>query len=167
MLFLIERRTLLKWGKQMQDFDTSEAQNDDRVEITDLDPQTEGSGTSLSIVLLRFARKIPFLANTRAKNTALSLLICGFALLFLVQPDLSSSQASRTRVSATSSSLLVQSPSFIVEGSSAKEVIWIKISNGVEIVRQAPAGIIVWHHCKLLNWHVPPKYQRPIVVICT
>ncbi len=150
----------------MQDFDTIDVLNDDEVEITDLDQHSESSSTSPSLVLLKFVRKIPFLANTRAKNTALSLLICGFALLFLVQPDLTSSRVSRTRVSATSSSLLVQSPSFIVEGSSARQVIWIKISNGVQIVRQAPAGVIVWHGCKLLNWHVPPKYQRPIVVIC-
>ncbi len=150
----------------MQDFDTIDVLNDDEVEITDLDQHSESSSTSPSLVLLKFVRKIPFLANTRAKNTALSLLICGFALLFLVQPDLTSSQASRIRVPATSSSLLVQSPSFIVEGSSPEQVIWIKISNGVETVRQAPAGVIVWHHCKLLNLHVPPKYQRPIVVIC-
>ena len=157
---------LLKWGEQMQDFDTIDVLDDDGVEITDLDQHSESSSTSPSLVLLKFVRKIPFLANTRAKNTALSLLICGFALLFLVQPDLTSSQASSIRMPATSSSLLVESPSFIVKGSSAKVVIWIKISNGVEIVRQAPAGIIIWHHCKFLNWHIPSKYSRPIVVIC-
>jgi hypothetical protein len=151
----------------MPNFDTSNILDDDKVEITDLDPQNDDSSTSLSIVLLRVARKIPFLANTRTKNTALSLLMCGFALLFLVQPDLTSGQASGTRAAAQSSSLLVQSPSFIVEGSSTKEVIWIKYSNGIEIVRQAPIGIIVWQHCKLRNWHVPRKYPRPIVVFCT
>ena len=150
----------------MQDFDISDVLDDDGVEITDLDSVSESSSSSLSLVLLKFVRKIPFLVNTRAKNTALSLLLCGFALLFLLQPDLTSSQASRTRVPATTSSLLVESPSFIVDGSSPREVTWIKISNGVEIVRQAPAGVIVWHHCKLLMWHVPRKYSRPTVVIC-
>ena len=150
----------------MQDFDTSKILEDDKVEITDLDPHNDGSSISPSLVLLRFARKIPFLANTRTKNTALALLICGIALLFLVQPDLTSIQALRTQVPAQSSSLLVQSPMFIVAGSSIKQVTWIKISNGVEIVQQAPVGIVVWHHCKLLNWHIPRKYQRPIIFIC-
>jgi hypothetical protein len=147
----------------VQDFDTSDVLDDDEVEISDLDSVSERSSSSL---LLKFVRKIPFLVNTRAKNTALSLLLCGIALLFLLQPDLTSSQASRTRVQATTSSLLLASPAFIVDGSSPREVTWIKISNGVAIVRQAPAGVIVWHHCKLLMWHVPRKYSRPTVVIC-
>src|SRR5437667_10131132 len=133
----------------MEDFNLSNIQDDDKVEIIDLDPQNDGSSTSPSLVLLRFVRRIPFLANTRTKNTALSLLICGFALLFLVQPDLTSSQASSIRMSATSSSLLVQSPSFIVKGSSAKEVTWIKISNGIIIEIQASPGTIVWHGAKV------------------
>jgi hypothetical protein len=147
----------------MQYFDTSDVLDDDEVEISDLDSVSERSSSSL---LLKFVRKIPFLVNTRAKNTALSLLLCGIALLFLLQADLTSSQASRTRVPATTSSLLVESPAFIVDGSSPREVTWIKISNGVEIVRQAPAGVIIWHHCKLLMWHIPRKYSRPTVVIC-
>jgi hypothetical protein len=147
----------------MQYFDTSDVLDDDEVEISDLDSVSERSSSSL---LLKFVRKIPFLVNTRAKNTALSLLLCGIALLFLLQPDLTSSQASRTRVPATTSSLLVESPAFIVDGSSPREVTWIKIANGVEIVRQAPAGVIIWHHCKLLMWHIPRKYSRPTVVIC-
>ncbi len=150
----------------MEDFGISDIQDDDKVEITDLDPQNDDSSTSPSLVLLRFVRRIPFLANTRTKNTALALLICGFALLFLVQPDLTSIQALRTQIPAQSSSLLVRSPMFIVAGSSVKQVTWIKISNGVEIVQQAPVGIVVWHHCKLLNWHIPRKYQRPIIFIC-
>ena len=150
----------------MEDFNLSNIQDDDKVEIIDLDPQNDGSSTSPSLVLLRFVRRIPFLANTRTKNTALALLICGFALLFLVQPDLTSIQALRAQVPAQSSSLLVQSPMFNVAGSSVKQVTWIKISNGVETVRQAPVGIIVWHHCKLLHWHGPRKYQRPIVFFC-
>ncbi len=151
----------------MQDFDIGDIPDDDKVEITDLDPQHDGSSTSLPIVLLRFVRTLPFLANRRVKNTTLSLLICGFALLFLVQPDLPSRQASRTQVVAQSSSLLVRSPVFIIEGSSTKEVIWIKISNGVELVRQAPVGITVWQHCKLLNWHILRKYLQQRVFICT
>ena len=150
----------------MSDFDFSNIQDEDQVEITDLEPQDDGSSASLSLVLLKLARKIPLISNTRARSTTLALLICVFVLLFLVQPDLPSNQALRTRVPTQSSSLPGQSPLFIVDGSSVKQVIWIKISNGVEIVRQAPAGVIVWHHCKFLNWHVPRKYQRPLIFIC-
>ena len=150
----------------MSDFDFSNIQDEDQVEITDLEPQDDGSSASLSIVLLKLARKAPLFPNTRARSTTLALLICVFVLLFLVQPDLPTIQALRTGVPVQSSSLPGQSPLFIVDGSSVKQVIWIKISNGVEIVRQAPAGVIVWHHCKLLNWHVPRKYQRPIIFIC-
>lgn len=151
----------------MPNFDTSDILDDDQFEITDLDPQHDSTSTSLPIVLLRFVRTLPFLANRRAKNTTLSLLICGFALLFMVQPDLPSGQASRTRIAAQSSSLLVQSPVFIIEGSSTKEVTWIKISNGVELVRQAPVGVTVWQHCKMLNWHMLRKYLQQRVFICT
>lgn len=151
----------------MQDIDTSDLLDDDKVEITDLDPQNDGTSASLPIVLLWFVRTLPFLANRRAKNTTLSLLICGFALLFLVQPDFTSGQASRTRVTTQSSSLLVQSPVFIVQGSPAREVTWIKISNGVELVRHAPVGIIVWQHCKLLNNRLLRKYLQQRIFICT
>ena len=152
----------------MSDFDTSNIADEDQVEITDLDPQDEddGSSASLSFVLLKHARKAPLFANTRARSTTLALLICVFVLLFLVQPDLPSIQALRTRAPAQSSSLPGQSPLFIIGGSPVKQVTWIKISNGFEIVRQAPAGVIVWYHCKLLNWHVSRKYQLPKMFIC-
>ncbi len=150
----------------MSDFDISDIEDEDQIEITDLDSGADGSGTSLSLALLEYARNIPFLANTRTKNSALALVICVFVLLVLVQPDLTSSQALGTGVSAQSSSLFVRSPMFIVAGSSLRQITWIKIANGVEIVRQAPPGIIVWRGCKLLNWHVPRKYQRPIIFIC-
>jgi len=71
----------------MPDFDTSNIQDDDRVEIADLDLQNDGSSTSLSIVLLRFIRKIPLFANTRTRSTALALLTCVLMLLFLTYPD--------------------------------------------------------------------------------
>ena len=150
----------------MPDFDIGNIQDEDQVEITDLDPQNDGFSGSLSLVLLKLARKTP-LANTRARSTMLACLACLIMLLFLVQPDLTAIQALRTLVPAQSSSQLVRSPMLIVAGSSVKQVTWIKISNGVEIVRQAPVGIIIWHHCKMLHWHIPRKYPRPIVVICT
>jgi len=150
----------------MSDFDISNIQDEGQVEITDLDPQVDGSSASVAIALLEFARKIPFLRNIRTKNTTMALLICVFVLLFMVQPDVSSIQALRTQVPAQSSYLLVQSPLLIVTGSQVKQVTWIKIINGVAIVRQAPPGIIVWHHCKLLIRRFPRKYQRPTIFIC-
>jgi hypothetical protein len=150
----------------MSDFDISNIQNENQVEITDLDPQDDDSISSLSLVLLRLARKTPLFADTRARSTLLAWLACVIMLLFLVQPDLTSIQALRTQVPAQSSSLLVRSPMFIIAGSSAKQVTWIRISNGKIIVHQAPVGIIIWHHCQLLNWHVPQKYQRPIIFVC-
>src|SRR5260370_24729970 len=96
----------------MPDFDTSNIQDDDRVEITDLDLQNDGSSTSLSIVLLRFIRKIPLFANTSARSTALALLTCVLMLLFLVQPGLPHipRQASSTSALATSYAVHVHSP---------------------------------------------------------
>ena len=151
----------------MPDVDLSNIQDEDRVVITDLDPQDDGSSASLSLVLLKIARKIPLFANTQSRSTTLALLTCVLVMLFLVQPDLTSVQTLRTQIPAQSSSLLVRSSMFIIAGSSVKQATWIKISNGVEIIQQAPVGVIVWHHCKLRHWHVPPKYQRPIIYICS
>ncbi len=130
------------------------------VEITDLDPQNDGSSTSPSLVLLRFVRKLPFLANTRTKNTALALLICGFVLLFLVQPGLPDipRQAPRTSALSTSYAVDVHSPLSIIGTLSANNVTWIRITNGKLIVIQASPGTIVWHHCKVQRWFIPPKY---------
>ncbi len=153
----------------MPDFDTSNIQDDDRVEITDLDLQNDGSSTSLSIVLLRFIRKIPLFPNTRTRSTALALLTCVLMLLFLVQPGLPDipRQASSTSALATSYAVDVQSRlSIIGTTPSANKVTWIKISNGIIIEIQASPGTIVWQHCKRLNWHVPTKYPRPRVFIC-
>ena len=60
----------------MSDFDISNIQEEDYVEITDLDLQNDGTSTSFSLVLLRFVRKIPLFANTRARSTTLALLAC-------------------------------------------------------------------------------------------
>ena len=150
----------------MQNFDTSDLLDEDEIEITDLDSPGESSSIPLSVVLLRFVRRIPFLANTHTKNTALALMMCAIVMLFMVQPDVPSTRTSGMPVAFQSSSLLLASPASIVKGSTPKQVIWIKFYNGVQIVRQAPAGVVIWHGCKLLNWHVPPKYTRPMVVIC-
>ena len=152
----------------MPDFDTSNTQDDDRVEITDLDLQNDGSGTSLSIVLLRFIRKIPLVANTSARSTALALLTCVLMLLFLVQPGLPDipRQASSTSALARFNFTPVQSPLSSIDAPSATKVTWIKISNGIIIEIQASPGTIVWHNCKVQHWFIPRKYAHPTVVIC-
>src|SRR5216684_1891294 len=152
----------------MPDFDTSNIQDDDRVEITDLDLQNDGSSTSLSIVLLRFIRKIPLVANTSARSTALALLTCALMLLFLVQPGLPAipRQASSTSALATSYAVDVQSQLSIIGAPRANKVTWIKISNGIIIEIQASPGTIVWHNCKVQHWFIPRKYAHPTVVIC-
>jgi hypothetical protein len=141
----------------MFDFDVSNVQDDDGIEITDLDSQSESSSTSLSIALLKFARKIPFLANTRAKSTALSLLMCGIMLLFLVQPGLPSipSQASGTPVFAAS-----YSQSSIERFYSKNAVVCIKLPNGI-LVKRKLGGTIAWQ-----GWYFPNKYPLPKSITC-
>jgi hypothetical protein len=152
----------------MPDFDNSNIEDDDVVEITDLDPQSDSSSTSLSLVLLRFVRKIPLFANTRARSTALALLTCVIVLLFLVQPGLPAipRQASRTSVLARFNSTPVQSPLSILGAPSANVVTWIKISNGTIIERQARVGVVVWHDCKPRRWRIPRKYRVLPIIIC-
>jgi hypothetical protein len=152
----------------MPDFYTSNIQDDDEIEITDLDPQCDGSNTSLSLVLLRFVQKIPLFANTRARSTALALLTCVIMLLFLVQPGLPAipRQASSTSALARFNSTPVRSTLSMLNASSANVVTWIKISNGTIIERQARFGVVVWRDCKPRRWHIPRKYQIPPIIIC-
>jgi hypothetical protein len=152
----------------MPEFDVRNIQDEDTVEITDLDPLNDDSNASLSFVLLKFIRTIPFFTHTRARSTALALLACVFVLLFLVQPEMPSLP---TRVSSTfaldTTYAIYSLPSLSIPRiSSAKEVTWIRISNGKVIVRKARAGTIVWHHCKVQHWFTPPKYTHPTVVFC-
>ncbi len=153
----------------MQDFGIVDIPGDDKVEITDLDPQDDGSSNSLSIVLLRFSRKISCVANIRAKNTALALLICAIVLLFLVHPDLPGipGKTSSTSSLATSNAVDVQSPRSIVDTHPAHIGTWIRISNERVIIFQANPGTTGWHYCKVQRGVTLPKYSHPIVVICT
>jgi hypothetical protein len=152
----------------MPDYDTSNMQDVDQVEITDLDSQNDGFSSSLSLVLLRSVRKIPLFANTRARSTALALLACTILLLFLVQPGLPdiSRQASSASALSTTSALDVQSPLPIIGAQSPNKVTWIKISNGSIVEIQASPGTIVWHNCKVQHWFIPHKYMHSTVVIC-
>ena len=152
----------------MSDFDISNIQDEDQVEITDLDPQTDGSCNSLSLVLLSLARQIPVFASTRTRSTMLAWMACVIMLLFLVQPGLPdvSRQTSRSSAQTTPFAVDAQSPLFIIGSPSAHNVTWIRISNGKEVVIQADPGGIMWHHCKVQRWFTPPKYSHPTVVMC-
>ena len=152
----------------MPDYDTSNMQDVDQVEITDLDSQNDGFSGSPSLVLLRSIRKIPLFASTRTRSSALALLTCIILLLFLVQPGLPdiSRQSSNTSALTTSSAVDVQFPLPIIGAHSANEITWIKISNGIIIEIQASPGTIVWHNCKVQHWFIPRKYAHPTVVIC-
>ena len=152
----------------MSDFDISNIQDEDYVEITDLDLQNDSTSTSFSFVLLRFVRKIPLFANTRARSTTLALLACAVMLLFLVQPGLPNvpRQTPKTSELASSYAVDVQSPLSILGTPSAHNVTWIKITNGRVIVIQASTGTMVWHHCRVQRWSTSPKYSHPTVVIC-
>ena len=152
----------------MSDFGISNVSDEDQVEITDLDPQTDDSSNSLSLVLLSLARKIPLFANTRARSTMLAWMACVIILLFLVQPGLPdvSRQTSRSSAQTTPFAVDAQSPLFIIGSPSAHNVTWIRISNGKVVVIQANPGRIMWHHCKVQRWFTPPKYSHPTVVLC-
>lgn len=153
----------------MPEVGLSNIQDEDQVEITDLDPRDDGSSASLSLVLLNIARKIPLFANTRSRSTTLALLACVFVLLFLVQPGSPDflRQTPGTSTHTTSYAVGVQSSPAKVGTSAAQTVIWIRISNGEEIIIPASPGKILWHHCKVKRWFTPPKYAHQIVVLCT
>jgi hypothetical protein len=154
---------------EMSDFDISNLQDEDQVEITDLDPQDDGSSTSLSLVLLKLARKTPLFANTRARSNTLAMLACVIMLLFLVQPVSPDDRRQTPGTSAQTTSYAVDHQyALAIKGTtSAYNVTWIRVSNGKVIEIQASPGKVVWHHCKVQRWFTPPKYAHPTVVICT
>lgn len=153
----------------MSAFDLRNIPDEDQIEITDLDLQDGGFSASLSFVLLKFARKVPLFANTRARFTMLAWMVCVIMLLFLVQPGLPDvpRQNAGTSAQTISFDLDIQYALAIKGTTSAHNVTWIRVSNGKVIVIQAGTGRIVWHHCKIQQWFTPPKYAHPVVVICT
>ena len=153
----------------MPDFDINNIQDNDKVEITDLDPQNDGSSASLSLVLLKFARKIPLFASTRARSTTLALLACAFMLLFLVQPGVPNipGQPPITSELASSSAEDIQSLLSTTGRPSTQNVTWIKTSFGKVIVIQVNTGTVGWHRCKVQHRSTTPNYAHLTVVICT
>ena len=152
----------------MPEFDISNVQGEDEIEITDVDLQNDGFSGSLSLVLLKFARRTPLFANTRTRSTMLACLACVIMLLFLVQPGLTdlSVQTPTSSAQSTFYSVDPQYPLNIRRTTPVHTITWIRISHGKEIVVQASPGTIVWHHCKIQRWFSPPKYAHTTVVIC-
>ena len=147
----------------MSDIELGNISDKDQVEITDLDSLDSGSSASLSIELLKLARKAPLFANTRARFTMLVWLACVIMLLFLVQPGVPNVPR-QIPVTAVHD---LQYPLAIISTTSSHNVTWVRISNGKVIVIQAGAGRVLGHHCKVQRWFTPPKYAHPTVVVCT
>ncbi|HXX79188.1 MAG TPA: hypothetical protein VEI53_11880 [Ktedonobacteraceae bacterium] len=152
----------------MSDFDISNIQDLDRVEITDLDVQARGFSDSVTIPLLRFTRTLPFISNPRGRFTLLVYLICAVMLLFMIQPALPGipKQPSGTSTHEIQYPLAVY-PFTIKHTSSAHPVTWIRISNGQIIVVQASPGETAWHQCKVQRGFTPLKYAHSTFVVCT
>jgi len=153
----------------MPDFDTSNIQDDDEVEITDLDLQNDRSSASLSLVILKFVRNTPLFASTRARSTTLALVVCAFMLLFLVQPGSPNvpRHTPSTSELASSYALNVQSSLSLIGTPSTHHVTWIKTSNGNVMVIQENSRTIGWHQCRVQRRPTPPKYVHTTVVVCT
>ncbi len=153
--------------RAISDFDISNIQDLEQVEITDLDAQAEGFGDSVFICFLRIARSLPFINGPRGRFILLIYFMCVVMLLFMIQPGLPSMPEHLAGTSAHELQYpLAVYPFTNKDTFSAQNVTWIRISNGQAIIVQAGPGKIVWHHCKLQRLFVPPKYAHPTVVIC-
>ena len=152
----------------MPDFDTSNVQGEDQVEITDLDSEVDGSSASVSIFLLRFARKLTLFNDPQSRFTLIIYLMCAVMLLFMIQPGLPANpkQTSGTSVHELHYPLAVY-PFTIKNTSPAHNVTWIRISNGRVIVVQFTPGSNAWYNCKVQRSFSPPKYTHATFVICT
>jgi hypothetical protein len=150
----------------MQDFENIDTWGDeDGIEITDLEPQSEGFRASLP---LSFLRKIHFPAHTRARLMTIPMLLGAIVLVLLIQPPSLSvpGQASSNHVLTTPSS-----QHFIVVSTvkvyTASEIIWFNSSGGSIVVSQASDGTMQWHHCGLQKQlFAPLRIIRKEILAC-
>jgi hypothetical protein len=149
----------------MQDFENKDTwEDEDRIEITDLDPQGEGFR---ALVLPGFLRKIHFPAHTRARLMTIAMLLGAIALVLLIQPpSLSvSRQASSNHVPITPSSEHIIFIS--TEVYTASEIILVNSSGGSVVVSQASDGTMQWHHCSPQKQLVAPRgVLRKEILVC-
>jgi hypothetical protein len=140
----------------MQDFENKDAwEDEDRIEITDLDPQGEGFNALLP---LSFVRKLHFPAHTRARLMTIAMLLGAIVLVLLIQPPSLSvpGQASSNHVPTTPSSEHVIFIS-TVKVYTASELTWANSSGGIVVVSQASDGTLQWHHCSLQKQLFAPR----------
>ena len=149
----------------MQDFENIDTwEDEDRIEITDLDPQGEGFRASLP---LSFLRKIHFPAHTHARLMTIAMLLGAIVLVFLIQPPSLSvpGQASSNDVLTTPSS--EHSILISTEVYTASEIILVNSSDGSVVVSQASDGTMQWHHCSLQKQlFAPPRIKRKEILVC-
>ena len=149
----------------MQDFENIDTwEDEDRIEITDLDPQGEGFNALLP---LSFVRKIHFPAHTHARLMTIAMLLGAIVLVFLIQPPSLSvpGQASSNHVLTTPSS--EQDILISTEVYTASEIILVNSSDGSVVVSQASDGTMQWHHCSLQKrLFAPPRIIRKEILVC-
>ena len=149
----------------MQDFENKDTwEDEDRIEITDLDPQGEGFNALLP---LSFVRKIHFPAHTHARLMTIAMLLGAIVLVFLIQPPSLSvpGQASSNHVLTTPSS--EHSILISTEVYTASEIILVNSSDGSVVVSQASDGTMQWHHCSLQKrLFAPPRIIRKEILVC-
>ena len=149
----------------MQDFENIDTwEDEDRIEITDLDPQGEGFNALLP---LSFVRKIHFPAHTHARLMTIAMLLGAIVLVFLIQPPSLSvpGQASSNHVLTTPSSehdILISTEVY-----TASEIILINSSGDSVVVSQTSDGTMQWHHCSLQKQlFAPPRIIRKEILVC-
>src|SRR5216683_4371049 len=151
----------------MQDFENKDAwEDEDRIEITDLDPQGEGFNALLP---LSFVRKIHFPAHTRARLITIAMLLGAIVLVLLIQPPSFSvpGQASSNHVLTTPSSQHFIAVSTVKVYYTASEIILVNSSDGSVVVSQASDGTMQWHHCSLQKQlFAPPRIIRKEILVC-
>jgi hypothetical protein len=139
----------------MQDFENKDAwEDEDRIEITDLDPQGEGFNALLP---LSFVRKIHFPAHTRARLMTIAMLLGAIVLVLLIQPP---SFSVPRQVSSNHVPITPSSEHFIfisTEVYTASEITWVNSSGDIIYVSQASDGTMQSYHCSLQKQLFAPR----------
>lgn len=152
----------------MSDFDISNIQDLNHIEITDLDTQVDGFSDTVSLRLLRFARALPIINEPRGKIVLLVYMMCAVMLLFMIQPDLPAIPKQTSGIASHELQYPLAIYPFIVKHtSSARPETWIRVSNGQIIIVQTSTGETASHQCKVQRGFTPLKYAHSTFVVCT
>jgi len=150
----------------MQDFENKDGwEDEDRIEITDLDPQSEGFRALLP---LSFLRKIHFSAHTRARLMTIAMLLGAIVLVLLIQPpsfSVPGQAASNHMLTPPSSQHFIAVST--VKVYTASEIILVNSSDDIIYVSQASDGTMQWHHCSpQKQLFAPPRIIRKEILVC-